>query len=55
MNGLIASAVAGAESEMDALQLAIETFEVADLSELDVLAPTISVSLCSSTCSASCG
>ena len=38
----------------DLQDLVIETFEVEELSDLDVNAP-LSLSLCSSTCSSSCG
>jgi hypothetical protein len=39
----------------DLQDLIIETFEIEELSELDFSTAKIEVSLCSSTCSASCG
>ena len=39
----------------DLLNLTVETFEIDELNELDVNAAKIEVSLCSSTCSSSCG
>lgn len=48
-------AIQAIEAEGDMLSLAVETFEIDELSDLDVNAPEVKVSLCSSTCSSSCG
>lgn len=42
-------------ADEELLNLTVETFEIDELNELDVNAPAIEVSLCSSTCSSSCG
>lgn len=55
-----ANPVADQKANADLQDLSIETFEIDELSNLEVDAATaaasdVSVSLCSSTCSSSCG